>query len=95
MRNLSIEGQVIYGCFFQADKKRELTFDRPEIISPRFRKGLDDLANAGYLMLRQTVNGPKGSLTWRPTALMVMEKTTITPRYLMRHAFSMTTCEDV
>lgn len=70
MSDLSIEAKVICGTWWGVIGNSEVVFQRPWIIHPRTRKGLDELVEKGFL----TVEQQSAALVWKPTAKMHIER---------------------
>lgn len=81
---LSIEARVAIGAWWDILLTDELRFERPWIITPETRKGLDELVTKGYL----TVEGPtkrSPAIAWTPTDKMRNERPSITLKFMQQH----------
>lgn len=73
MTDFSVEARVVSGVYWHGSMfLEELSFERPWIIHPRLRRGLDELVEAGLLTIEKSNEVP-GKLVWRPTDRMKSE----------------------
>jgi hypothetical protein len=89
---LSTEAKTMVGAFWSIMRITELCFERPWIITPQARKGLDDLTAAGYLKAEQ-VNpryGDKSPMVWKPTGKMKAEKPRVSLAFVEANSFPIT-----
>lgn len=63
---ISRDAEIVALCVFGFGTSTKLTFQRPHVIHPRMRAGLDDLVAAGML----TVSEDRGAKTWQRTDAM-------------------------
>ena len=89
MNNLSIEARVVGTLFGMRGALTELSFDRPWIIHPRARKGLDELVEAGLLTV-EPFNSVSEKLVWRPTPRMRDDGPRESFEFLKANSFPMT-----
>ena len=83
---------MVAGCFWGMMMPRtELSFDRPWIIHPRTRKGLDELVEAGLLTVEKFDNPHSDKLIWKPTPRMGTEGPKPSMAFMQANSFSITT----
>lgn len=87
---LSIEARVVIGAFWGVMPTDELSFQRPHIIHPRTRKGLDELVEAGMLTVER-FNKHSDTLVWKPTDKMKTDKPELDMEFLKENSFPVTT----
>ncbi len=87
---LSIEAKCVAGSIFCAVPTDELSFERPWIIHPRTRKGLDDLVAAGLLIMR-TWNPYSAKVLWTQTDKLRENPLNISMAFLKANSFPLTT----
>lgn len=85
--NLSTEAKVVSGTFWGVIPVTELTFQRPHIIHPSARKGLNDLTAAGLLVFEDR----HGIAIWRPTERMKASPPKVSQEFIKRNSFPITT----
>lgn len=91
---LSTEAKVMIGSMWSIIAAAQVRFDRPHIIHPRARKGLDDLVEAGYLTV-ETLNKMDGSpWIWKPTDKLKAERPRVPIDFIETNSFPITQ-EDV
>lgn len=84
MDDLSIEAKVCVGCWWNVMMVTELSFQRPWIITPRTRKGLDELVAKGYLTVEK-FNKYNDKLVWKPTDKLRNEKPRVSREFMEQH----------
>lgn len=83
---LSVEAKVVAGCWWGVMMTDKVGFDRPWTIHPQTRKGLDDLAAAGYLTCEPRNRYPNCPLDWKPTDKMRTERPRVSQAFLKEHS---------
>jgi len=86
---LSTEAKVVYGAQFSFGLT-ELSFNRPHIIHPRMRRGLDDLVAAGLLTMEK-FNEHSAKLLWKPTEKLKANRPTVSMKFIKANSFPITT----
>jgi len=89
MSDLSIEAKAMIGAFWTLLPLNELSFDRPWIIHPRSRKGLDELVDKGFLTVEK-FNDHSERLVWKPTDKMGTDKPKVSLKFLKENSFPLT-----
>lgn len=87
---LSPEAKTLVGAWWGVMMTTEVTFQRPWIIHPQARKGLDELVAAGYLScepLNQCENPPMG---WKPTEKLKTEQPKVSRDFMKANSFPIT-----
>lgn len=74
MTEFSDEAKVVCGAWWNVTMTDNLQFDRPWIIHPRTRKGLDELVDKGYLTSEPLNHYKDAPLCFRPTKKMKSER---------------------
>ena len=87
---LSTEALVVCGAFWGVLPTSELSFERPHVIHPRTRKGLDDLVAAGFLTVER-FNNISDKLVWKPTERMKSERPKVSRAFMKDNSFPVTT----
>ena len=88
---LSTEAKVVAGTFWGIMPTDELSFNRPHIIHPKTRKGLDDLVEAGLLTMEPLNDYKNPPLVWKPTDKMKTDKPDTPLAFIKAHGFPVTT----
>jgi len=85
----STEAQVVAGSIWtkMPMSSTEVKFDRPWVIHPRMREGLDELTEAGLLTCEALNHLPDSPLIWKPTERMKTEGPRPTWDFLKRNSF--------
>lgn len=87
---LSVEAKVVAGVYWGVGGPfTEISFDRPWIIHPRMRKGLDELVDAGLLTVEK-FNNVSDKLVWKPTPKMKTHGPKVTLAFIKAHSFPVT-----
>lgn len=91
IKDLSVEAQVVYGGMWMLPicENSEVTFQRPWVIHPRTRKGLDELVENGFLIV-EPFNKISPALTWKPTAKMTAKRVQLPWKFLEENSFPVT-----
>ena len=91
MTDFSIEAQVVAGAFWgRLMPCTALSFERPWIIHPKTRKGLDELVEAGLLTMER-FNKISDKLIWKPTSRMEAEGPKPSIAFMKGNGFPVTT----
>lgn len=91
MSDLSTEAKVVGATWWGGPMMlTELSFDRPWIIHPKTRKGLDDLVAAGLLTVEK-FNRVSDKLVWKPTDKMKTSPPKASLAFLKANSFPVTT----
>lgn len=83
----STEEKCVIGCWWNIMMTTEVTFQRPHIIHPRMRKGLDELTDKGLLAFEDR----HGIAIWTPTDKMKTHKPRVSQKFLEENSFPITT----
>lgn len=86
---LSVEAKCMSHMFCAPMGLSELSFERPHIIDPQARKGLDELVDGGFLT-KEKFNKYSDKLVWKPTD-KINDLKRVSMKFLEEHSFSMTT----
>ena len=87
---LSVEAKVLIGAFWGVMMTDKVQFDRPWIIHPRTRKGLDELVAGGYLTVETLNDHLDSPMLWRPTAKMVSSRPRVSRGFIEANTFPFT-----
>ena len=92
MHCLSKEAKVCVGAWWSVMMTGELKFQRPHIIHPRTRKGLDELVDKGFLTVEK-FNDISDALVWKPTDKMrdKSQRPKVSMDFVKEHGFPITT----
>ena len=91
MKKLSTEAQVVSGTWWGTMHTDMLSFERPHIIHPSTRKGLDDLVKAGLLIMTPRNDSKDPPLDWKPTHKMKTDRPKVSLDFIKEHGFPVTT----
>lgn len=89
--DLSIEAKVMAGTFWGPIYLTTLSFERPWILHPSARKGLDDLVEAGFLGMEPRNDLKDCPIDWQPTLKMKMENPKVSQAFIIKNSFPLTT----
>lgn len=81
---LSPEAKVCIGAWWNTLLTERLTFHRPWIMTPRTRKGLDELVRKGFLTVGN-LNRYSEALVWKPTEKMIAQRPKISSAFMQEH----------
>lgn len=85
--SLITEAKVLVGAWWGILPSSEVTFQRPHVIHPRTRQGLDALVAAGYLTVEPLNRHKDSPLTWKPTAKLRSERPKVSRAFMEQNTF--------
>lgn len=88
--SLSVEAKVLTGAWWGIMMTGEVTFDRPWIIHPSTRKGLNELVAAGYLTAAPLNRYKDCPWVWKPTDKMKAERPQVSMAFMKANGFPIT-----